>query len=154
MRTEYKTLLILCVVSVFAVSCGVKAGPYLPKQILSKPAKNFQVFVRSEGVLLRWNAPRENTDSTPLLNLGGFRVFRAETEFEKICLSCPKEFSQIFDYHYMGTKNKAPKGQSFFIWTQLWSLKICIPTNFRYIMKTAMPVCPQGLWMFTGMSLL
>ncbi len=114
MRTEYKTLLILCVVSVFAVSCGVKAGPYLPKQILSKPAKNFQVFVRSEGVFLRWNAPRENTDGTPLLNLGGFRVFRAETAFEKICLSCPRDFSQIFDYNYIGPKNKAPEGAKFF----------------------------------------
>jgi hypothetical protein len=113
MRTEYKTLLILCVVSVFVVSCGVKAGPYLPKQILSKPAKNSQVFVRSEGVLLRWNAPQENTDGSPLLNLGGFRVFRADTEFEKICFSCPRDFSQIFDYNYMGPKNKAPEGALF-----------------------------------------
>jgi fibronectin type 3 domain-containing protein len=99
---------------VFAVSCGVKDGPYLPKRILSKPAKNFQVSVRSEGVLLRWKAPLENTDGTPLLNLGGFRIFRAETAFEKICLSCPRDFSQIFDYHYMGTKNKIPEGARFF----------------------------------------
>jgi len=114
MRTEYKTLLILCVVSVLTVSCGVKGGPYLPKQILSKSAKNFQVLVRSKGVLLRWNAPRDNTDGTPLINLGGFRVFRADTAFENICLSCPRDFSHIFDYNYMGTKNKVPEGSSFF----------------------------------------
>ena len=114
MCTEYKTLLILCVVSVFAVSCGVKDGPYLPKQILSNPAKNFRVFVRSKGVLLRWNAPRENTDGSPLLSLGGFRVFRSDAAFEKICFSCPRDFSQIFDYNYMGPKNKAPEGTTFF----------------------------------------
>jgi hypothetical protein len=114
MHTGYKTLLILCVVSVFAVSCGVKAGPSLPKQILTKSAKNFRVFVRSEGALLRWNAPQENTDGSSLLNLGGFRVFRSETEFEKICVSCPRDFSQIFDYNYMSPKNKAPEGATFF----------------------------------------
>ena len=114
MRTEYKTLVILCVVFVVAVSCGVKDGPYLPKQILSEPAKNFQVFVRSKGVLLRWNAPLENTDGTPLLNLGGFRVFRADTVFEKICLNCPRDYSPIFDYNYMGSKNKVPEQKTFF----------------------------------------
>ena len=114
MCTEYKTVLILCVISVFAVSCGVKDGPYLPKQILSNPAKNFRVFVRSKGVLLRWNAPRENTDGSPLLSLGGFRVFRSDAAFEKICFSCPRDFSQIFDYNYMGPKNKAPEETTFF----------------------------------------
>ena len=64
--------------------------------------------------MLRWNAPRENTDATPLLNLGGFRIFKAETAFEKVCLSCPRNFSQIFDYHYMGTKNKVPEETKFF----------------------------------------
>ena len=114
MCAEYKTLIILCVVSVFAVSCGVKDGPYLPKQRLSNPAKNFRVFVRSKGVLLRWNAPHENTDGSPLLSLGGFRVFRADTAFKKICFSCPRDFSQIFDYNYMGSKNKAPEAIKFF----------------------------------------
>ena len=114
MHTGYKTLLILSVVSVFAVSCGVKAGPSLPKKVLSNPAKNFRVFVRSDGALLRWNAPQENTDGSPLLNLGGFGVFRSETEFEKICVSCPRDFSQIFDYNYVGSKNKNPEAATFF----------------------------------------
>ena len=88
----------ICVVSVLAVSCGVKDGPYLPKQVLSKSAKNFQALVRSKGVLLRWNAPESNTDGTPLLDLGGFRIFRADTEFEKICLYCSKSTEKTADF--------------------------------------------------------
>lgn len=114
MRSGYKLLLIFCVLTMLAVSCGIKAGPYLPVQRLSKPAKNFQVLVRSEGVLLRWDSPRSYTDGSPLLNLGGFRVFRSDTEFSKICLNCPRDFSHIFDYNYMGPKNKVPERKTFF----------------------------------------
>ena len=111
---SFKTVLILSVFCIFSVSCGIKAGPYLPLQILPKPVKNLQVFARSEGVFLRWQAPRENMNDTPLLNLGGTRIFRAETEFENICLSCPRDYKQIFDYVHAGPKNKVPERTKLF----------------------------------------
>ncbi len=111
---SFKILLVLAVICVFSVSCGIKAGPYLPLQILPKPVKKFQVFARSEGIFLRFRAPRENTNDTPLLDLDGFRIYRADTVFEKICLSCPRDFGQIFDYNYAGPKNKVPERTKLF----------------------------------------
>ena len=94
--------------ALFFFACGKKSDPFLPVQIAPKPIKKFQAIARPESVVLLWKAPRKNTNDSPLLDLAGFKVFRAEVSFEKACLKCPKNFIQVFDYDYRGPRGEVP----------------------------------------------
>jgi len=107
-RNFFQIFPVVCLLMFLTVSCGIKDGPYLPQPVVPKAARGFQVLLRSEGILLEWRAPKKNTDGSPLTNLGGFRIFRAETAFEDICLSCPRDFIPIFDYVYAGPQDRVP----------------------------------------------
>jgi len=102
---------IACMLGVCALllcSCGKKADPFIPMQAAPKDAKSVRAIARPESVVVLWKAPKRNTNDTPLLDLSGFLLFRAEDPFEKACPGCPKDFRQLYDYDYTGPLGKEP----------------------------------------------
>lgn len=80
----------------------------LPLQIAPKPVKGLRAFARPGSVVLLWRAPEKNTDDSPLIDLAGFKIFREEVPFEKVCIKCPKNFRLTFDYDYRGPRGEVP----------------------------------------------
>lgn len=92
----------------FFSACGKKADPVLPVQVAPEHVKKLQAVVRPQSIVLLWKAPKKNTDDSPLRDLAGFKILRAEAPFEKACLSCPRDYVEIFDYEYTGARGRAP----------------------------------------------
>ena len=95
-------------ITLFFFACGKKSDPFIPLQVAPKPIKKLRAIARPESVVLLWKAPRKNTNDSPLRDLAGFKIFRAEVPFERACLKCPKDFIQLFDYDYRGPRGEVP----------------------------------------------
>lgn len=91
------------------VSCGKKSSPVPPVVIAPKPAGSFMVVPRSEAIIAVWMPPRENTNDTPLIDLGGFRIYKAEAPFDKFCDACPRNFFLRYDAAYTGIRGIQPE---------------------------------------------
>jgi hypothetical protein len=110
-----KLALIMVVVSGFFIAaCGKKSNPSLPVHVAPNPVKNFKAIVRSDAVLLLWKSPRKNTNDSQLIDLAGFNVLRSEMPVDQVCLKCPRDFIQLFDYDYTGQRGKVPGSQWFY----------------------------------------
>lgn len=94
-------------------SCGKKADPGLPVSHIPDAPRSFQAVARAEGILLVWRAPDHNMDDSPLLDLAGFVIQRAEMPLDKACRTCPHEFRELFDYPYAGQRGVPPDRRLF-----------------------------------------
>ncbi len=101
-------VLLACAACLF-LSCGKKADPFLSIQVAPEPVKRFRAVVRPDTVILLWKAPRQNTDDTDLLDLSGFYILREGVPREKACPACPRNFQQIHDLDYAGTRGQKPE---------------------------------------------
>ncbi|MCP4715185.1 MAG: hypothetical protein GY868_08720 [Deltaproteobacteria bacterium] len=88
--------------------CGIKGDPIAPQQVVPGALRSLQAVVRAEGVHLRWKAPRKNTDGSPLVDLAGFAVLRAESSFDAACLKCPQNFMPVYRLDYSGPRGTVP----------------------------------------------
>ncbi len=110
LRLSNTTILTVTIIFFMSLlSCGKKSSPVPPIDVAPKPVSNFMIFPRSEAIILVWIPPRENTNDTPLTDLGGFKIFKAQESFEKFCSNCPRDFFQVFDYAYTGKRGLQPE---------------------------------------------
>lgn len=93
--------------ALLAVSaCGRKGDPFLSVPFAPSKVRAVTAVARPGEIVLTWQAPRDNTDETDLLDLSGFHVYRAQKTFADYCLKCPRSYELLFDYEYQG-----PRGQ-------------------------------------------
>ncbi len=102
--------------SLLVSGCGKKADPVVPDAIGPQSVKKFRAVARSGGILLLWQAPTQNTDETPLIDLESFKIYREEVRFEDRCQKCPKNFRLLFEYPYKGQRGRVP-GRELFYYT-------------------------------------
>lgn len=106
-------LTLIAAVAFSAAACGKKADPGLPVPVVPEAPSKFQAVARSEGIFLLWRAPDENVNNTPLLDLAGFKIMRANEPIDKFCPRCPKNTAQLADIAYMGDCGKVPEGRRY-----------------------------------------
>jgi fibronectin type 3 domain-containing protein len=95
-------------------SCGKKGDPGLPMPIVPDAPSRFQAVARSEGIFILWRAPDQNVNDTPLIDLAGFRILRANEPIDKLCPKCPKNVTQLADIAYKGDRGKVPDNQQYY----------------------------------------
>ena len=96
-------------------ACGKKSDPFLPVQPAPRPVKHLRAVARPDAIVLVWRAPGENTNESPLIDLAGFRIYRADEPFSEACLTCPKQYIKLYDHDYRGPRGKVP-GKGLFVY--------------------------------------
>ena len=105
-----------CAVLAFLMlfGCGRKGDPFLSDPVVPSKVRALKAVARPSAIQLSWQAPRDNTDETDLLDLGGFQVYRFQSSFEEYCVSCPPEYELLFDYEYTGPSGQKPEKGLYF----------------------------------------
>lgn len=62
----------------FIISCGRKGDPKIPVRYIPGPVEDLQVVPKENTVLLSWKMPEKNEDGSPIKDLAGFLIFRAD----------------------------------------------------------------------------
>lgn len=78
-------------------SCGVKSSPKPPKRIIPNGVNDLTAAAKGNEIMLQWTVPDTNTDRSPLLDLDGFKVLRAD---KGKCPTCPPRFVFIGKIEY------------------------------------------------------
>jgi len=73
----FRFIIYLGILIIF-LGCGKKGPPVPWDSIVPKRILNLEAIPREGRLLLEWTSPKENTDKSPLIDLAGFRIFRAE----------------------------------------------------------------------------
>jgi hypothetical protein len=94
-------------------ACGRKGDPFLSVPLAPSKVRAVSAVARPGGILLTWQAPRDNTDDTDLFDLSGFHVYRARETFADFCLTCPRSYELVFDYEY-GPRGQRPEKRSYY----------------------------------------
>lgn len=102
------------ILALMCCACGKKADPGLPMPIVPEAPSRFQAVARSEGIFILWRAPVQNVNTTPLVDLAGFKILRATEPLDAFCPKCPKNFSQLADIDYKGDRGKTPDKQQYY----------------------------------------
>jgi hypothetical protein len=69
--------------------CGVKASPKPYVSQVPAAVKDLSAGLQNDLVVLSWTAPAVSEDKTPLTELAGFIVYRAEISEPPPCPACP-----------------------------------------------------------------
>ena len=104
--------LLLCCLALACLSvsaCGRKGDPFLSVPLAPANVRALTAVARPGEILVQWQAPRDNTDATDLLDLAGFYVYRAQETFSDYCVKCPRSYDILFDYEYRGPSGKRPE---------------------------------------------
>lgn len=107
-------LMLIAGLALCATSCGKKADPGLPVPVVPEAPSKFQAVARAEGIFLLWRAPDENVNRTPLVDLGGFKILRANEPIEKFCPRCPKNTALLADIPYTGDRGRVPDKKRYY----------------------------------------
>jgi hypothetical protein len=75
------------------IGCGKKANPVIPVKVLPKPA-SLGYQVKGKSLVVSWDIPTQNTDGSPLKDLKGFRVQKADWPTRNFCATCPENFQE------------------------------------------------------------
>ena len=94
-------------------ACGRKGDPFLSVPFAPSKVRALTAVARPGEIVLTWQAPRDNTDETDLLDLSGFHVYRARETFADYCLKCPRNYELLFDYEYQGPRGQRPERRSY-----------------------------------------
>jgi len=110
-----RSLLLCCLaLACLTVSaCGRKGDPFLSVPLAPAKVSALRAVARPGEILVQWQAPRDNTDETDLLDLAGFYVYRAQETFSDYCVKCPRSYDLLFDYEYRGPSGKRPEKRSY-----------------------------------------
>lgn len=106
---KYRPVLILCCAAVlFGGGCGRKGDPFLSAAVAPRSVRDFACQVRGDSAMLSWQAPRRNSDGSPLSDLAGFRVMREKLPVARRCATCPPLFDLLDDLVYGGPRGRVP----------------------------------------------
>jgi hypothetical protein len=72
-----------------AAGCGKKKDPIPPRLIWLPAIADLRADSISEGILLRWSAPR------PKGRIAHFRILRSEVAAEQACPGCPQDYRPL-----------------------------------------------------------
>lgn len=106
-------IIIAALIGLSMQACGKKADPGLPVSRAPEAPRRFQAVARAEGIVLLWRAPDSNMDATPLLDLAGFTIERADMPLDQACRTCPRDYRLLHDYPYTGRRGAVPEKQFF-----------------------------------------
>ncbi len=95
-------LLILVGLGLLLAGCGRKTPPVPPGTLIPRPVKGFHAEITVNGVKLSWKVPVRHSDGSPIANLKGFELFRAELPPEESCNGCPVRFEHPIFIPYRG----------------------------------------------------
>jgi hypothetical protein len=88
----------LSVVLMAQGGCGIKSAPKPPERIIPARATDLKAAEEGTGVVLKWIVPEKNTDGSPLTDLEGFKIWKAETGR---CPTCPPRFRRLAKIKYL-----------------------------------------------------
>lgn len=80
--------------SLVAAGCGYKNPPVPPQSVVPKPIDDLIFSVGNDGMQLTWSYPVQTIKGSPIENISGFELFRAEIPLEEYCGSCPIPFGE------------------------------------------------------------
>jgi len=92
-----------------AAACGRKGDPFLGVPLAPSKVRALAAVGRPGEIVLSWQAPRDNTDETDLLDLAGFKIYRAQVSLADYCRTCPRRYEPLFDYEYRGPVGAKPE---------------------------------------------
>jgi fibronectin type 3 domain-containing protein len=106
----FSALLLCCMAGVLLTgsACGRKGDPFLSKPLAPQKVRALTAVVRPGEIVLQWQAPRDTTDETGLLDLAGFYVYRARETLADYCVTCPRSYELVFNYEYRGPRGIRP----------------------------------------------
>jgi hypothetical protein len=73
--------------------CGKKANPVIPVKVAPK-AVSLGYLVKGKSLVVYWDNPTQNTDGSPLKDLKGFKVSRADWPTRDFCATCPENLQE------------------------------------------------------------
>jgi hypothetical protein len=80
--------------SLLVAGCGYKNPPIPPQSVVPKPIDDLLFTVQDDGVQLSWSYPVQTIKGSPIEDISGFELFRAEIPLEEYCGSCPIPFGE------------------------------------------------------------
>jgi hypothetical protein len=83
-------LLLIALLS--AVGCGRKTMVVPPQTLVPVAVDDLKFFITDEGVRLNWSFPQKTVAGTPLKQIDGFELLRAEVPVADYCAGCPQPF--------------------------------------------------------------
>ena len=101
-------LMLCCAAVLFANGCGRKDDPFLSAAVAPRSVRDFVCQVRGDTAVLSWQAPRRNSDDSPLRDLAGFRVMREKLPVAQRCATCPPLFDVFDERVYAGPRGQVP----------------------------------------------
>ncbi len=102
-------LVAFCLLPFFADSCGLKAPPRAPHDVLPQRITDLRYGDAPDGIELSWSRPRLYADGSRMTDLGGFSVERAPAadpaaHFQRITVvevTDRDRFRQLKGFHYV-----------------------------------------------------
>lgn len=80
-----------------AGACGKKETPFPPDLTLPGPVRDLKVYQLGDALAVSWAFPRENLLGQPLVQLTGFRVYRAVASGATPAAGCAPDFVLVAD---------------------------------------------------------
>lgn len=77
-KTKGMMVLLLWMVSLFALGCGKKASPVPWESIVPMRIVDLEATPREGRLMLAWTVPKQNTDKSVLTDLASFQIYRSE----------------------------------------------------------------------------
>jgi hypothetical protein len=114
------------------VSCGKKANPVAPVVVLPQTVE-LSAQVKGESLVITWPIPTQNTDGSPLKNLTGFRVQKADVLTSTFCPTCPEAFQET---QWIGVMGPEVPGITIGADQVQWTLNQLTPGH-TYLFKVA-----------------
>lgn len=88
----------LSVVLMAQGGCGIKSAPKPPERIIPARITDLSAEAKGTETVIKWSVPKKNTNGSPLIDLEGFKIWKAETGR---CPSCPPRFRRLAKIKYL-----------------------------------------------------
>jgi hypothetical protein len=77
--------------------CGYKNKPIPPQRVVPEAITDLLYAVDDKGVQLSWSYPVKTIKGSPLDNISSFELYRAETQLDEYCGTCPVPFGEAME---------------------------------------------------------
>lgn len=104
--------LILLLLLAVSLACGKKERPFSPDLTLPGPVRDLRVFQDRDTLVVSWAFPRENLLGQPLVQLEGFRLYRAAAPGSAPAEGCAPDFVLVADIDLAYPKLAVVQGET------------------------------------------
>lgn len=95
--STFRALSLFLVLLSLAGACGKKEVPFPPDLTLPGPVRDLKVVQSGDTLVVSWAFPRENLLGQPLVQLMGFRLYRAVASGTAPAAGCAPDFVLVAD---------------------------------------------------------